>query len=389
MGKVAGLFVNLSRPTKAGLDIVVELQFDDANGRSQILKLPCRVLAVEKKDHKAFPITVDFSQDRTGFFNDEDRRRILKQAAEDWAYYFEPVKLDPVAAGNEQTFVWDDDGFKKGHSVVNSHPYTGYLLYTYGIHSAELRSGGEPSRTGRLQSRKLPTHRSGGLEIETEGNYNSKGWLVSLAADDFWQATNLASVKNDLYSIAHHEVGHALIFNPANPLFDRAKKMGRFVDPAIRAYFGTDLKIDNADHLAGAIDPASRRGAFGNEFHGDMPQCRWQITKLDLLCARAVGYPLRATSAFAPLQLLTKGIPPAVLGKTYTEKLRAAGGIPFYNWELVDGSLPAGLKLDSFSGEISGIPANVGVFEFSVRIRDYDEKTPGLSRKLRVEIRPG
>jgi hypothetical protein len=371
------------------LDIVVELRFDDANGRSQGLKLPCHVRALEEKDHKPFPITVDFSQDRTGFFKDEEKRRVVRQAAEDWSYYFETVPLEPVAAGREQTFVWDDDGWKTGHLVLNSHAYTGYVVYAYGIHTAELRSGGEPSRTGSLQSRKLPIHRSGGLEVETHGNYNTNGWLVSLAPEDFWQATNLAGSKNDLFSIAHHEMGHSLIFNPANPLFERAKKMGKLEDPAIKRYLGTDLKIDRADHLSGAVDPISRRGAFGNEFHGDMPLCRWQITKLDLLCAKAIGYPVRATSAFAPLQLLTKTLREGVLGKKYEEKIRAAGGIPFYNWELTEGLLPPGLQLDSFSGAITGIPAKVGVFDFTVRVRDYDEKTRGLSRKLRLEMRPG
>jgi hypothetical protein len=118
-----------------------------------------------------------------------------------------------------------------------------------------------------------------------------------------------------------------------------------------------------------------------------MPRCRWQITKLDLLCARAVGYPLRATSAFAPLQIQTDSLPDGTVGTEYAENVRATGGIPFYHWDLTAGSLPAGLKLNSFSGAISGTPVNAGRFEFTLRVRDYDEKTPGLSRRLRVEIR--
>lgn len=51
-----------------------------------------------------------------------------------------------------------------------------------------------------------------------QGNYNTLGWLVTLADRDWWQATNHGAVKNDLYSIAHHEIGHALIFNPNNSL---------------------------------------------------------------------------------------------------------------------------------------------------------------------------
>jgi hypothetical protein len=371
-------------------DLVLQLTFLDALGRRQVLKLPCHVIDQDRKEPQAFPIIVDFSQDRTGFFGNEKKRQVVRQAAQDWAYFFEPVSLDPVPAGKENTFIRDPDGFQKGQLVLNTQEYTGYLLYAYGIHTDELRSGGEPSHAGGFQSRQgkeLSLRRSGSVQIETQGNYNTKGWLVSLADGDFWRATNLADGENDLYSIAHHEIGHSLIFNSANPLFDQAKKRGKFEDAAIRAYLGADLEIDPKDHLAGAVDPASRRGAFGNEYDSEMPRFRWQITKLDLLCARAIGYPLRATSALAPLQLQTEALPAGAVGREYAEKARATGGVPFYHWEVTDGALPDGLKLNSFSGAIRGTPIKAGLFEFTLRVRDYDEKGPGQSRRLRVEIR--
>jgi hypothetical protein len=374
----------------ADRDLVLQLTFLDARDRRQVLKLPCHVIDQDKKDARAFPITVDFSRDRTGFFQDEKRRQVVRQAAQDWAYFFEPVSLDSVPVGKEKTFIHDPDSFQKGQSVLNAQEYTGYLLYAYGIHTGELRSGGEPSREGGFQSqqgKELPLRRSGGVEIETRGNFNTNGWLVSLADRDFWRAINPADGENDLYSIAHHEIGHSLIFNSANPLFDQAKKRGKFEDAAIRAYLGADLEIDKTDHLAGAIDPASRCGAFGNEYHSEMPRFRWQITKLDLLCARAIGYPLRATSVFAPLQIQTEALPGGAVGREYAEKARATGGVPFYHWEVTAGSFPDGLKLNSFSGAISGTPVKAGLFEFTLRVRDYDEKAPGQSQKLRVEIR--
>src|SRR5206468_8321121 len=72
----------------------------------------------------------------------------------DWMYFFEPTPFDPVPAGKERTWIWNADGFKTGRHVMNAREYTGYLLYAYGIQSAELRSGGEPSRDGGFQDRK-------------------------------------------------------------------------------------------------------------------------------------------------------------------------------------------------------------------------------------------
>jgi hypothetical protein len=373
-------------------DHALRVEFRDARGRGQTLTLRCHVVVRDKKAPGGFPVTVDFSQDRTGFFADEGRRRVVVQAARDWMECFEPPPLDPVPAGREKTFIWEPDGFRERGHVVNARDYTGYLLYAYGVRTPELRSGGEPSHDGGFQSaggQELPLRRSGGVEIETRGNYNTRGWLVSLATADIWKATNRREVENDLYSIAHHEIGHALIFNPANPVFEKAKRAGKLEDPAVRGYLGSDPAVDRADHLHGSVDPASRRGAFGYEYHGDMPQCRWLITKLDLLCARAVGYPLRPTSAFEPLRLRTEALPGGAVGRRYEAKLEATGGIPFYNWEVTAGAIPAGLALDPFRGVIRGTPSRPGAFEFTVRVRDYDERAPGQSRELRVDVGPG
>ena len=193
-------------------------------------------------------------------------------------------------------------------------------------------------------------------------------------------------MANDLDSIAHHEIGHALVFNPANTRFGAAKLLGKLRDERVRAYLGSDPAIDRADHLAGSIDPASLRGAYGNEYHGRTPQGRWLITKLDLLCAQAVGYRLRETSAFVPLTLRTERLPDGTASAPYTATLRAEGGIPSYHWEVVEGSLPDGVTLDSFTGDLRGTPGRSGAFEFTVRVRDNDERGAGRSRRLRLAI---
>jgi hypothetical protein len=370
-------------------DLVVELAFTDAKGQKESLSLPVYVINQKRDRPATFRISVDFSQDKTGFFQDERKRAVVVQVANDWAYYVDDMQLGPVAAGAEKTFIWNPDGFKTGRYVTNAKEYTGYLLYAYGIKSELLRSGGEPSQAGGYQTQKgklLPIRRSGGLEVEIQGNYNQRGWLVELPDADWWKSSNLRHVENDLYSIVHHEIGHALFFNPANTRFAAAKAKGKLEDPALREYLGSDPKIDKSDHFDGTIDPVSRRGTFGYEYHGDMPRGRWLISKADLLCAQALGYKLREVSALAPLTLLSEKLPSGTVSAKYSKRLRAMGGIPFYHWELVSGALPDGLSLDSFTGQISGTPRKAGTFDFTVQVRDYDERASGKRQRLQIQI---
>jgi hypothetical protein len=46
--------------------------------------------------------------------------------------------------------------------------------------------------------------------------------------------------ENDLYLMVHHEIGHAMFFNPANTLFAEAKSKRKLQDPALREYLGSD-----------------------------------------------------------------------------------------------------------------------------------------------------
>jgi hypothetical protein len=298
----------------------LRIDFTDARGSRESLSFPVHVIDQDQNRASEFSITVDFSQDRTGFFQDGEKRATVVQAANDWAYFFADMKLRPVAAGTEKTLIWGSDGFKTSTSVTNAHDYKGFLLYAYGISNPlspsgagippawllmkrapaarMIRSGGEPSPYGGFQAsggHEKPIRRSGGLEIEVKGNYNTLGWLVTLSDGKWWKAANSGDAAADLYSIAHHEIGHSLIFNPNNLLIKRGEMLK---DERVRAYLGSSPAVNQSDHLDGVIDPTSLHGAFGNEYHGRMPRGRWLITKLDLFCARAIGYELRETSAF-------------------------------------------------------------------------------------------
>jgi hypothetical protein len=310
-------------------DHVVAFRFTDATGREWTARLPVHVIDQDRDRPPSFPIAVDFGQDRTGFFRDAERRRVVEEAASDWAYFLEGGGLEPVRSGAEATWIWKADGFREGAPIRNNSAYTGFLLYAYGIHTAELRSGGEPSREGgwlRVDGRDLPLRRSGGLEIETNGNFNELGWLVRIDAEEWWRATNLADVPNDLLSIAHHEVGHSLFFNPANPDFAEAKRRGRIVEGRVRACLGRDPEIDEHDHFPGAVDPISRKGSSETSTSGMYPEVDVSSPSWISSSSRpsAIGCATRPPSGHWPSQI-RRFLPGRSTGPTERSSGAAAG----------------------------------------------------------------
>ena len=365
------------------------VQHIDAASEQRTEVIDVHVIDQDLNRPPTFQIHVDFSQDQTGLFDDPGAQETVRQSAEDWTYFFNGTNFDEIAAGQEQTWIWSPKGFIDGTIVTNQAAYTGFLLYAYGIQHDPLHAGGEGSYQGGYQSiagKRLPLKRSGGLELEKRGNYNTLGWITKPSSEDWWRATNTGEVKNDLYSIAHHEIGHSLAFNSAHDGFVALKNEGQATSPTVFLYQGVYPRIDPTDHLPGIVDRVSKRGAFGNEYHGDMPLGRWLITKLDLLVAEAAGYKLRETSPFAPLSI---NLNPSAQGKVnepFTHPATAEGGIPPYNWTVEDGAFPPGLVLDSFTGAISGVPTQSGSFELTLRVRDYRQWDQGVVLPITINI---
>ncbi len=365
--------------------------FEDAHGKKYTNSLPITVIDQDSHHANDFVVIPNFDRDATGFFTNAVARTLVDQAANDWTYYFADMNLDQVGIADESTYVWSNN-FDGGYYFDNTNVYTGYLLYAYGTTNSELRSGGEASFNGGDQTsggNPLPLHRSGGFEANIVGNFNTLYWLF-LTNDDDWLATaNFGGQTNDFFSIAHHEIGHALIFNEGHPGFAAALANGAFTSDAVVDYYGGPVPIDASnDHLTGVIDPESGQGAFGYEYYGNIPRYRWTMTKIDLLCAQEVGYTLRSNSAFAPFTFPGAVLPAAQLSLPYTNTFVAAGGIPIYNWAVTAGALPPGLTLDPFSGALTGTPASNGVFNFTVQVADYHEGISGLTQNLTLTVGP-
>lgn len=97
-------------------------------------------------------------------------------------------------------------------------------------------------------------------------------------------------------------------------------------------------------------------------------------------------------NSIAPPSITTQTLPSGSIGTgiSYNAALNASGGVTPYSWNVVSGSLPDGLSLNSGTGLISGIPLSAGVFNFIVKVEDargafredpftIEIKTPGQS----------
>src|SRR5215472_5616786 len=86
-----------------------------------------------------------------------------------------------------------------------------------------------------------------------------------------------------------------------------------------------------------------------------------------------------------PLQITTTSLPTGVTNTSYTATLAATGGHTPYSWSVSSGSLPTGLAVNS-SGQISGTPAAVGTFSFTVSLVDSSAPTQSVTADLNITV---
>ena len=76
------------------------------------------------------------------------------------------------------------------------------------------------------------------------------------------------------------------------------------------------------------------------------------------------------------------------MGVAYSQTLAATGGVTPYSWAVVSGSLPAGLSLNSSTGEISGTPTAYGTSNFTVEVTDSDSPPATDQQALSIYVAP-
>jgi uncharacterized protein (TIGR03437 family) len=75
---------------------------------------------------------------------------------------------------------------------------------------------------------------------------------------------------------------------------------------------------------------------------------------------------------------------PAVLYTPFRLQTLATGGRPPYTFSLQSGALPSGLRLNSTTGELSGIPIHAGLSDLTLRARDTSGATQDLPLTISI-----
>jgi hypothetical protein len=193
----------------------------------------------------------------------------------------------------------------------------------------------------------------------------------------------------DIYGLTMHEFGHAIAYCYTWPGMARYKAQGG-ADPDVVQYMGFPVPLDDSYHINGDKKYLDRLSGQGGGWVARFPARRWMITKLALLIAKNAGWHLRPLSPFIPVQITSpESLPPASRSVSYHYQLTAAGGVPFYDWLVVEGQLPSGLSLDRFTGEIAGVPlpaAQPGLYPMKIQLRDYDENSKPIVAEVRINL---
>lgn len=86
------------------------------------------------------------------------------------------------------------------------------------------------------------------------------------------------------------------------------------------------------------------------------------------------------------LIITTTSVPNGSLNVAYDTLLQAAGGTLPYKWSIKAGSLPAGLSLNTSTGDISGAPTSSGTSNFTAQVADSAPSPASATQSLSITI---
>ncbi|MFI7707899.1 Ig domain-containing protein [Nonomuraea sp. NPDC049480] len=368
----------------------LRLSIRDAGGATYQQSMPIRVQQDEKTAlQPSLPIAFDYRFDTiTGYFNAPAFRTAAEEAVKDWFRFFDMQPFDTVAAGAEPNHLPGND-WQNTINVTNQSAYNGMYVFFRGIQTPY--STGYPAANGRYSTRNGqqlpgPLHRSTAMIFEYD---EANKQLFTSLADEDWYKTEIQGSVLDVHGLVMHEYGHSVAFH-SDWAGMRSYVQGGGNDPDVAAYQGYAVPLDSSYHIPGEQRYWDRISGQSGGWTHLFPTRRWMLTKLALLVAENAGWKLnRNLTPFLPPSIVTTSLPQATPGAAYQQTLQAKGGVPFYDWQITGGSLPAGLSLDRFTGAITGTPATAGTSTFTVQLRDYDRLSTPVTRTFTLTVGNG
>ncbi|MER6006014.1 Ig domain-containing protein [Nonomuraea angiospora] len=388
--KVFRLAIHSKRGPGQDESYTLKLNIRDGSGTTTLQQLPIRVQQDEKTAlQPSLPIAFDYRYDNiTGYFNEPNFRNAAEEAVKDWFRFFDMQPFDTVAAGAENNHLPGND-WQNNINVTNNAAYNGMYVFFRGIQTPY--STGYPAANGKYSTRggqqlAGPLHRSTAMIFE----YDEAGkQLFTSLADEDWYKTEIAGSVLDVHGLVMHEYGHAVAYH-SDWAGMRSYVASGGNDPDVVAYEGYPVPLDSSYHIPGDQKYWDRLSGQNGGWTHMFPTRRWMLTKLALLVAENAGWKLnRNLTPFLPPSIVTTSLPSATPGTAYSQTLQAKGGVPFYDWQVTGGSLPAGLTLDRFTGAISGTPTTAGTAGFTVQLRDYDKLSTPQTRTFQLTVGSG
>ncbi|MFG1965840.1 Ig domain-containing protein [Nonomuraea sp. NPDC049028] len=368
----------------------LRLAIRDGSGATFQQSMPIRVQQDEKTAlQPTIPITFDYRYDTvTGYFSDPAFRTAAEEAVKDWFRFFDVTPFDTVAAGAENNHLPGND-WQNEITVTNNAAYNGMYVFFRGIQSPY--STGYPAANGKYFTRNGqqvagPLHRSTAMIFEYD---EANKQLFTSLADEDWYKTDIAGSVLDVHGLVMHEYGHAVAYH-SDWAGMRSYVSGGGNDPDVVDYMGYAVPLDSSYHIPGDQRNWDRLSGQSGGWTHYFPTRRWMLTKLALLVAENAGWKLnRNLTPFLKPSITTTSLPQATPGQSYQQTLAAKGGVPFYDWQVTSGSLPAGLSLDRFTGAISGTPTTAGTSTFTVQLRDYDSRSTPVTKSFQLQVGSG
>jgi hypothetical protein len=101
---------------------------------------------------------------------------------------------------------------------------------------------------------------------------------------------------------------------------------------------------------------------------------------------RGSNYWVDVVFTSGPPTITTTTVPDAAVTVPYSASLSGSGGKPPYAWSVSSGTLPPGLSIDANTGAISGTPAALGTYNFTIQLSDASAPVQTVTRSLSIYV---